>query len=205
MGQRFYITPEGNAYPSITTLLGITMRPEKAKALNDWRNALGSVEADRRGKAAADRGTAVHLMVEQFLNGEDVDKSSATPDDIQIFNSLRLKFKEINEIWGQEVALFSDTLELAGRCDFIGVYKGVESIIDFKTSNNHKERDKIEDYYLQMTFYGLAHNEMFGTNINHGVILMGCSNGLPLEFKVDLRLYVDKLCDRIDEYYAKFA
>ncbi len=204
-GQRFYITPEGNAYPSITTMLGITMRPEKVKALNDWRTALGGAEADRQSNAAATRGTNVHRMIEEFLNGDKVDQSNVSPDDIQIFNSLRLKFKNINEIWGQEVALYSNMLEIAGRCDFIGVYKNKDCIIDFKTSNNHKDKNKIDDYYMQMTFYGLAHNEMFGTNINDGVILMGCSNGLPLEFKVDLRQYVDPLCDRIDAYYKKFA
>lgn len=204
-GQRFYITPDGRAFPSITTVLGITMPPEKAKALNDWRTSLGAVEADKRSNAAATRGTNVHLMIEQFLKGETVNAPGSSPDDIQVFNSLKLKLKGINEIWGQEVALYSDTLELAGRCDFVGVYKNKECIVDFKTSNNHKDKNKIDDYYMQMTFYALGHNEMFGTNIQDGVILMGCSNGLPLEFKVDLSKYVNPLCDRVENYYKKFA
>lgn len=205
LNQRFYITPEGNAYPSITTMLGITMRPEKKESLENWRTSLGAVEADRRTNAAANRGTNVHTMLEQFLNGEKINVPNAAPDDIQIFNSLKLKLKGINEIWGQEVALYSDLLAIAGRCDFVGVFKGVDSIIDFKTSNGHKDKNKIDDYYMQMTFYALSHNEMFGTNINNGVILMGCSNGLPLEFRIDLRDYVQPLCDRIDDYYKKFA
>lgn len=204
-GQRFYILPDNKAFPSITTVLGITAPPEKTKALENWRQSLGVVEADKRSKAAADRGTAVHLMLEQYLKGEPVDTTGSTPDDCQIFNSLKMKLRGINEIWGQEVALYSDLLEVAGRCDFIGVYKGKPCIVDFKTSTNHKDRNKIDDYYMQMAFYGAAHNEMYGTDIQDGVILMGCANGLPLEFKVKLSDYIDPLFDRVQNYYKKFA
>ena len=111
--------------------------------------------------------------------------------------------KKIDEVWGQEVVLYSLIEKIAGRCDCIGVYKGVPSIIDFKTSMRLKGYDNIEDYKYQLAFYALAHNEMFGTSINQGVILMVTNDGFPLEFLVDLNKYYDKLKLRIAMFYQK--
>lgn len=202
-GMRFYNTPEGY-FPSVTTVLGGTMPEEKAKALKNWANAIGQSKAKSITQAAADRGTAVHLMIERHLNGEPPFSAGEFEQAwINSFNALKLKLKQINEIWCQEKALFSTILGMAGRVDCIGIYKGEESIIDFKTSSKLKSQKDIEDYRLQLTAYSIMHNEMFGTNINKGIILMTSDAGFPQEFSVNLTDYVDPLCDRIVEFYKK--
>jgi ATP-dependent exoDNAse (exonuclease V) beta subunit len=205
-GMRIYITPQGGAYPSITTVLGKTMPEEKVKALANWANAIGQLNAKKKTQDAADRGTAVHTLIERFLNGEEEFSSSEfSAEALNMFNALKVKLKKIDEIWCQEVGLYSDLLALAGRVDCIGVYKGEEAIIDFKTSSRLKSQEDIEDYRFQLCAYALMHNEMFGTNINKGVILMTSAAGFPQEFHVDLMPYVDRLFDRVQDFYKKMA
>jgi len=204
-GMRFYETPAGKYYPSITTILGGTMPEEKAKALKSWQNSLGAVKAAQVTKAAADNGTNVHLLAERFLNGQPLDQpgDSFTQADKAGFGALKLKLKKVNEVWGQEVSMYSDLIEVAGRIDCVGVYDGKPSIIDFKTSMRLKSQKDIEDYRLQICAYSIMHNELFGTEIEDGVILMTSAGGFPQEFRVDLTKYVTPLLTRVDEFYQK--
>lgn len=203
-GMRVYMTPEGNAYPSITTVLGHTMPEEKTKALTNWANAIGQVNAKKITQNAADRGTAVHLMIERHLQGQPPFSAGEFDQaHINSFNALKLKLKNINEIWCQEAALYSDLLGIAGRVDCIGIYKGEESIIDFKTSSRLKSQKDIEDYRFQLCAYACMHNEMFGTDISKGVILMTSDAGFPQEFSVNLADYVDPLFERVQDFYTK--
>ena len=203
-GQRWYDCPNG-FYPSITTLLGQTEPPEKKASLENWRNSLGHAKADAVSKAATDRGTNVHLLAERFLKGEQVDapiNGQPVPyPDMQSFNALKLKLKKVEEVWGQEVALYSETIEVAGRCDLIGVYKGQPCIIDFKTSSRVKSRADIANYELQLAFYGIAHNEMFGTDIDTGIILMVAETGFPMEFNVVLCDHYEELGKRVEKFW----
>lgn len=202
-GMRVYLTPEGNAYPSITTILGKTQPEEKTKALANWANAIGQVNAKKVTQAAADRGTAVHLMIERHLQGQPpFSPGEFDQAYVNSFNALKLKLKNIKEIWCQEAALYSDILGIAGRVDCIGVYKGNPAIIDFKTSTRLKSQKDIEDYRFQLTAYAIMHNEMFGTDINQGVILMTSDAGFPQEFTVDLLDYVGPLYDRVQDFYS---
>jgi len=123
--------------------------------------------------------------------------------DIAAFNALRLKLDKIEEVWGQEVALYSSTIEVAGRCDLIGKYKGRSVIVDFKTASRVKGKKDIEDYNLQLAFYAIAHNEMFGTDIQHGVILMVSDLGFPQEFNVNLLDHYEELGKRVDSFWSK--
>ena len=205
--KRYYHTPLG-AYPSITTILGTTMPEEKAKSLENWRQSLGPAKADAYSRSRADHGTNVHLLAERFLKGEHVEaplaNGSPIPhEDLVAFNALKLKLKKVEEVWGQEVALFSEHYEVAGRCDLIGVWKNKPVIIDFKTSARMKSQDDIYDYRLQLAFYGHAHNEMFGTNIEDGVVLMVAANGFPLEFNFKLAEYFEPLQLRVEEFWIK--
>jgi len=176
---------------------------EKQKSLEKWRTSLGKDKADKVTQDAASNGTSVHTLIERFLRGEETiregEKFSAL--DISGFNGLKLKLKKVDEVWGQEIALYSELLQVAGRCDCVGVYRGKPSIIDFKTSIRLKGEKQIEDYKLQICAYSIMHNEMFGTEIADGVILMSSSGGFPQEFLVDLTKYVDPLVARIDEFY----
>lgn len=201
-GQRWYSCRDGVAYPSITTILGRTMPEEKKKSLENWRTMLGSIAADKKTKQACDRGTHVHGMLEQFLKGEEVSVKGIPPEDIQVFNSMKLSLKGITEIYGQEMALYSDVLQVAGRCDLAGKWKNIEAIIDFKTSGRFKDEKEIQDYWVQCAFYAMAHNELYGTNIEKGVILMGVAGGLPQVFEKDLIPYVGILVERIEKFYS---
>jgi ATP-dependent exoDNAse (exonuclease V) beta subunit len=200
---RWYLVDDHRHYPSITSMLGATMTDEKRQSLENWRKSIGYEEADKIGQDAADNGTAIHLLAERYLKSLPLHEEEFTQHQLGEFKGLRIKLKRITKIYGQEVALFSDILHIAGRCDCVCEYEGVPSIIDFKTSLRLKNEHQIEDYKYQLSFYAQAHNEMFGTNINQGVILMVSKDGFPLEFKVNLNKYYDKLLNRTLEFYTK--
>jgi genome maintenance exonuclease 1 len=203
-GKRVYLIDEERMYPSITTVLGQSLPMEKQNVLNAWRARVGNKEADRISKAACDRGTNTHLMLERYLRNEDPKIEEFPEEHSKIFKSLRLELKKINKVYGQEVVLFSDVLGIAGRCDLVAEYQGEIAIVDYKTSSRVKSADEIGDYWLQACAYVLCHNEMFGTDIKKMVILMGVENKLPLVFKKtitdDLIL---KLAGRVSEFYSK--
>ena len=195
---RFYVTPEGEKYPSITTILGAGGNKEW---LTDWRNSLGVVKADKETKRAADRGTAVHDMAEKFLNNNTMPTAGHTTDHIAGFMSLRLHLKKVNNILTQESALWSDTMRVAGRVDAVGEYKGKLSIIDFKTSTNNKNESMIQDYYLQTTAYALMFQERYSIQIDNIVILMCVEKGaVPLVFTAQVEDYIEPLLTRINTY-----
>lgn len=201
-GMRWYKINDA-IYPSVTSVLGMTAPAEKKKSLENWRVALGASKADAYTKKCGDRGTILHLMLEQYLRGEEISVPGMTHVEQGMFNGIKMKLKRLDHMVGQEVVLYSDALEVAGRCDLIGVYKGELSIIDFKSSTNSKSDERIEDYKLQLCMYGLFHNEMFGTDIKTGVILMACENSIPMEFKIEFtNELIGKVIKRIDDFYA---
>jgi hypothetical protein len=203
-GKRFYQVNDETFYPSITTILGNTMSEEKQEGLKKWQAWLGKEKADQVRDEAARRGTQIHLLIEKFLKGESIITANYLKSDIALFNALKMKLRKINRVYAQEVALYSDLLQIAGRCDLIGEFEEVPSIVDYKTSTKNKTSEQIEDYWLQAAFYAVAHNEMFGTNITQLVILMTVEQGMPLVFKKQLNEeLVDKLMDRVDEFYRK--
>lgn len=202
---RVYETPENNLYPSITTILGNTMEIKKREILKNWSESVGIEKAEKITQEAADKGTNVHLMIERKLLKQDINYAEFPDVDVAAFKALLPKLKHIDEVWGLEVPLYSDLLEVAGRTDCVGVYKGLPCIIDFKTSRRLKSEDDISDYKLQLAFYSVAHNERFGTDITDGVILMTAAQGFPMEFRVDLIPEIERLVARIDEYYNKLA
>ena len=201
-GRRIYCIDEDRYYPSITTVLGGSIEPEKKSQLDAWKLRVGNKEAKRICDDACSRGTNTHLMIERFLRNEDPLLDTFPQEHIKMFNSLRLELKRINKKYGQEVVLYSDILGVAGRCDLVAEYKGVLSIVDYKTSTRVKSENEIGDYWLQALFYLLAHNEMFGTNIEQMVIMMGIENQLPRVFKkkIDDDLII-KLSTRVNEFY----
>lgn len=155
---RMYETPDGNRYPSVTTVLG--NRPEKKKGLAEWRKRVGEEEATRISTQAARRGTSVHRLVEDYLIDLKEPDLNEMPTAISSFKSIK-KSLDVNleVIRGIEVPLYSDRLKLAGRCDCVGVWSGKNSIIDFKTSRKLKKERWIEDYFLQCTAYSLMFEE----------------------------------------------
>ena len=200
---RVYFTPNG-PYPSITTILGYTSSQEKNSTLDNWRKRVGNSEADRISQNAANRGTNVHLMLERLINGDDPKFNDFPPDHVKIVTSLRLEIKKITKVYGKEVVLYSDNLQIAGRCDLVGEYQGEPAIIDYKTSTRVKTKAEIGDYWVQCAAYLTCHNEMFKTDIKKMVILMGVENKMPLVFKKSLdEVLLDELFVRIANFYHK--
>ena len=198
---RFYTTPSGEKYPSITTILGSGDKPW----LTEWRNSMGIDKADKEMKRAAVRGTAVHLMIERFLQNDPNPIKDQHIDHIAEYNSLKMHLKKVNNILAQEIALYSDTMGVAGRVDCIAEYKGKLAIIDFKTSNNDKSAAMIEDYFKQTTFYALAFEEMYGIRIENIVIIMCVEKGLPLIFHESVDNWIEPLIKKISTYKSQYA
>lgn len=196
---RFYVTPTGDRYPSITTVLGSKDKPW----LNDWRESIGPKQADKETKRASDRGTAVHLMLERQLQNDLNITRDQEPTHIAEFNSLRLYMKKLNNIVLQEAALYSDILKVAGRVDCIAEYNGVLSVVDFKTATRDKNPEMIQDYYKQASFYALAFQEMYDIQIDNIVILMSVERGFPLIFHERVENWIEPLVSTVNTYHNK--
>ncbi len=159
---RWYTTPDGFRYHSVTTFLGKT---SDHGWLDDWRAALGAEAADAETQRCADRGSAVHQACEDYLNNLDTFEASAGKY-LFLFNQIRPFLNSVGEVWAVEIPLYSRVLRLAGRVDLIAMYGGRLAVIDFKTSNGIKSKGNIEDYGLQLLCYSLMFEEMFGIKID---------------------------------------
>lgn len=196
---RWYQSPTtGDKYASVTTVLGHGPKPW----LEEWRESLGEEAAAIETQRCADRGTAVHLMAERYLNNEKAPTKDMMGSDIKLFNQLRPILHRITNIRAQEIPLYSDTLRLAGRVDVVGEYDGVLSIIDFKTSNNPKDLGMVNDYFLQSTAYAVMYFEMFGVAIDQIVVIIGIEKGMvPMVYVKNIDEYVQPLLERINTFY----
>lgn len=160
---RFYTTPEGNVYPSVTTVLG---KGSDKTWYHEWVARVGQEEADRVSRRATTRGTAVHELIEKYLNNEPDYLKGQMPANVLSFKKIKEALDTgITKIYRQEAPLYSDLLRTAGRVDVVGEWKHVKSIVDFKTSRVEKKRDQIFNYFMQEAFYGYAFYERTGIPI----------------------------------------
>ena len=181
-GSRFYVTPEGNKYPSITSVLGAN--PEKIKGLMQWRKRVGEAAANKISQKASSRGTTVHKICEDYLNNEKEYINGAMPDSVGMFSSLKpILTQSVGNIYGQELALYSDHLGVAGRVDLIAEWDGVPSIIDFKTSARPKKLEWVDDYFRQCSGYAAMYYEMTDFPIKDVVIAIMVDGDSPQIFK----------------------
>lgn len=205
-GRRHYVITDELRLPSITSVLGACQSAEKRQALEAWRARIGEAEAARVSDEAKRRGTALHALAENFILGREAMVEGATEADVQLFNTIRpLLRKHITDVYGLEKVLFSTELGIAGRCDGIVEWDGVPSIIDYKTMSRPKRADEIDDYWIQATFYSVAHDEMFGTDINQVIIIGAVVGGLPLVFKQDRRAWLEPLLNVANDFHARFS
>lgn len=194
-GKRFYFTPTGNKYPSVTTVIGSS----KKHIIEQWRNRVGHETANKISAQASGRGTRVHTLCENYINNKPL--GNTMPDALELFRSIRPVIDEnVNNIHYQECALYSDMLQLAGRVDLIAEWNGVLSIIDFKTSRKIKTRDMIEDYFYQECAYALMLEERVGIAINQIVTLIAVDNEKPLVFIEKTEDHIDGLVKVIENY-----
>ncbi len=185
-GKRFYKTPEGLLYPSVTT---ITSQHGKDKIL-EWRKRVGEEEANRISTRASNRGTKVHKICENYLNNEEdyartnpAHIHKTMPDTIAMFKSLQpLLDEHVNNIHALEIPLYSHHLKVAGRVDCIAEYDGKLSIIDFKTSGKLKEESWIKGYFMQCSAYAVMYEERTGIPVSQIVIMIAVDSEHPQVF-----------------------
>jgi genome maintenance exonuclease 1 len=185
---RRYFTPDGNAYPSITTVLGVLSKD----GIIEWRKRVGEEEANRISRQAATRGTAVHKLAEDYLDNLPDWNKGAMPANLASFNDLKTILDErLNNIYFQEEFLYSDRLKCAGQVDCIAEFDGQLSIVDFKTSRKPKKEEWITSYFIQASFYAAAFYERTGIPIKQGVILITVDGNEPQVFKVNTYDYLE--------------
>ena len=197
---RRYVTPGGAAYASITTILGSIGKDH----LKTWRENVGDAEADRICRHAATRGTAMHEIVERYLdNNPDYFLPSDMPHQRALFKSIRpILDSHINEVILQECPLYSDTLRTAGRVDLVANYNGTYSIVDFKTSRRRKSAEDISNYFQQATAYAIMFEERRGIKINQIVIIMAVDDDpQPIVFIEKTKNFIKPLYDTLTQYY----
>jgi genome maintenance exonuclease 1 len=206
-GKRLYATPQGHKVPSVTTVLDKTKPAEAREALANWRKAVGEQKAQQITTEAASRGTRMHKYLEDYIKGDVLKETVTNPYAQQSLDMAKIViaqgFPKIKEVWGSEVPLYFPEL-YAGTTDCVGIHDDEEAILDFKQTNKPKKIEYIEDYFLQLTAYALAHNEVHGTNIRKGVILMCSKDYEYQEFVLepkDFDYWTNRWCDRVSEYY----
>jgi len=201
--KRVYLTPDGESLPSVTTILSAT---KDMTHLNEWRDRIGHAKAQQITTEAAGVGTAMHANLERFLVGEQRQPGNAPVHvqankmaDVIIENGL----SKMSEVWAMEQSLYFPGL-YSGTTDLIGIHKDEPAVCDHKQTNKPKKAEWVEDYYLQLVAYILAHNEVYGTDIRKGVIFM-CSRAFEYqEFRLeakDFNRYQDLWLNKVEEYW----
>ena len=207
-GKRLYACPDGNSVASVTTILDKT---KDKTSLIEWRKRVGETKANEIATEAASIGTRMHKFLEDYVETGNWPSAGSNPYSQQA-NKMATTIKDkalskIDEIWGSEVQLYHPKI-YAGTTDLVGVFNGAESIMDFKQTNKPKKEEWVEDYKLQLTAYALAHNEIYGTNIQEGHVFMCSRNNEYQQFDIypdELKSWESKWWDRVYLYYDQFA
>jgi len=206
-GLRHYtVDGQEEKLPSVTTVLGQTQPKEKRESLDRWRQKVGLREAEKITRDAAIRGTAMHKYLEDLILGQR--SLDLTPIGVQATNMAEIivdrGLNDCSEVYGTEAVLYYPGL-YAGSCDLIAKYKDKLSIIDFKQTNKPKQREWIGDYFLQMGAYGMAHDAVYGTAIEQGVIMMCSKDGYYQQFMIEgdeFRQAKHNFLGRLNEFYS---
>ena len=207
---RRYATPDGEKLPSVTTILEATKSEESKLALMNWRKSVGVQKAQAITTEAANRGTRMHKFLEDYVKTGIISPSGSNPYSIQSHtmakNIIENGLSKCSEYWGTEVPLFYPKI-YAGTTDLCGVHDGSDAIMDHKQSNKLKKREWIDDYFVQLTAYANAHDEVHGTKIRKGVIFMCTKDNIYQEFIIEgneFDKYSDMWFRRVEQYYTKF-
>jgi len=191
--------------PSVTTILSACQSDEKRQSLAAWKAKMGDKAADKVRDDAAERGTAMHKYLEAYIDGSGL--KDLTPLGVQAETMakqiIESGLRDLEEVWGQEVTLYYPGL-YAGATDVVGIFDGQPAIIDFKQSNKPKRREWIEDYFEQLGAYCMAHNYVYGTKIQSGIILMCTKDFMFQKFEVSGREFVGyqhAFLKKVDQYH----
>jgi len=196
-GTRYYVTPEGNKYPSITTVLSAY----NIKEIMAWRKRVGDEEANKISRQASSRGTRIHTLCEQYLDNKEL--TFKTPLDTETFNRFKPVLHRINNIYAQEIRMYSDHLRIAGTVDCVAEFDGKLSVIDFKTSKRLKNEEDIENYFMQVSGYAVMFEERFGIPVNRVVVAIAVDDEDPQVFVAKRDTYISNLLNFRDLYERK--
>jgi len=188
-GKRHYVTPDGNKYISITTLLSNLSKA----GIQKWRNRVGAEEANRISTKASRQGTGVHSICESYIKNEDGFLDGRMPNEVEMFQSIESLLDCIDDVHCVEGALYSDELKLAGRTDLIAEFDNQLAVIDYKTSRKIKTWEMCHSYFMQGAFYAMAYEERTGIPINNIVIIMAVENEKPLLFRETKDRWIEPL------------
>ena len=204
-GKRVYLTPTGDKFPSVTTV--ISNNKEKMAGIAKWRARVGEKAANAKSARATGRGTKYHSIAEDYFNNNlDLKKYSKFPLPVLMFHHSRHVLDRINNIYLQEAALYSKHLELAGRVDCIAEFDGVLSIIDFKTAEEPKREKYLYDYFVQETAYACMLQENYGLSVKQLVTIVACENGeTQVVVHPPKKEFFMKLMSYIDEYQERYG
>ena len=191
----------GSRLPSVTTILSAT---KNQQFLKDWKAKVGEQEAERIKNLSSKRGTSMHKFLESHIQGVGYDDlteigQAAKPMAEKI---IEVGLTPVSEYFGSEVMLHYPGL-YAGSTDLVCMHNDMESIIDFKQSNRPKKEEWIEDYFLQIAAYAMAHDYVYKSEIKQGVIMICTPDLYYQEFKiqgVELKNYKHKFLKRLDMY-----
>ena len=186
-GKRFYATPDGNNLPSVTTILDKTKSEESKEALNRWKKRVGVEKAQQITTEAANRGTRMHTYLEDYVKTGEIKERTSNPfswaSHAMAHVVVEKGLHNVNEFWGIEVPLYFPGI-YAGTTDGAGIHLNEESILDYKQTNKPKRREWIDDYFIQLCAYAEAHNELHGTKIRKGVVLMCVKPDIDEQFNI---------------------
>ena len=193
--------------PSVTTILSATQSTEKKESIARWQAKVGMEQATRIKEQAAARGTDMHTYLEKHILGEGyLDLRPEGRVAKEMADTIIDKgFNDLQEIWGSEVVVYYPGL-YAGATDLAGIYDYEDSIIDFKQSNKPKRREWIDDYFLQLGAYAMAHNHVHRSEITQGVILMCTPDNYFQKFQIkgkEFIKYQHRFLERVDKYYEQ--
>ena len=195
--------------PSVTTILSACQSDEKKASLAAWKARMGDKAADEVRDTAAARGTAMHTYLEHYLDGTGYKDLTTLGKQAEIMANKIIEsgLGDLEELWGLETTLYYPDL-YAGATDVIGVYGGQPAIIDFKQSNKPKRREWILDYFEQLGAYAMAHNQVYGTKIQSGIVLMCTKDFMFQKFEVSGREFVGHqhaFLRKVDQYYKNVS
>jgi genome maintenance exonuclease 1 len=197
---RVYKVPGGKLYPSITTVLSSYNK----KAIYEWRQRVGDEEANRISRLASGRGTKLHNTIEKYLLNEmsDMKMQTMMPDIKEMFFDMRKYIDEnVGDIYGIEQPLYSHKLKLAGRCDCIAEWQSELAIVDWKTASRSKEKNHIENYFMQASAYAVMFEEITGKPIDKIVVAIAVQSESPQIFVESKEKYLVKLQEYVDKYH----
>ena len=193
-GKRFYVSPTGEKYPSVTTVTGLLTRDH----IKLWRERVGAEVANKISSVAARRGTKMHSLFEQYLRAEEELVFENILDE-SMFKAVQPVLDDIIPV-ALEAGMYSDSLQMAGQVDCVGLWDNELCIIDFKTSAKYKEEYMADPWFHQMTAYAIMVEELTGEEIDSIVAVVAVDGGGVQVFEADPRDYVEKLYELRNRY-----